>query len=79
MRDEGPAQRRTLIREHVRKIIVGDAELTVELADGTKLRRSLERVRHGNDATLIVGDLTAPVGPVGNQQLIVLLQDAARA
>ena len=79
LRGQNKGERRALILEHVRKIIVGDAELIMELADGKSLQRSLERVRHGNDAKLIVGDLTAQAGSLGNQQLIILLQDAARA
>ena len=79
LRGENKGERRALILEHVRKIIVGDAKLTMEMADGKRLLRALERVRHGNDAKLIVGDLTPPARSLGNQQLIILLQDAARA
>ncbi|MBC7603673.1 MAG: recombinase family protein [Ramlibacter sp.] len=79
LRGEDKGERRALFLEHVRKVIVGDAELTMEMADGTKLVRTIERVRHGNDAKLIVGNLAAAASPVGNQQLIILLQDAARA
>ena len=56
-----------------------DAELTIELKDGTILQRSLERVRHGNDAQLINGSQALDDEPARNQQLIILLQDAARA
>ncbi|WP_114226775.1 MULTISPECIES: recombinase family protein [Sphingomonas] len=74
-----PAAQRSFIQQHVQKIIVGDAQLTIELADGIILHRQMERVRHGNDATLVIGELTTSDSPAGNQQLIVLLQDAARA
>ena len=65
--------------ELVRKVIIGDAELTIELADGSKLERSLDRVRHGNDAKLVVGQLTDPSQPKADPQLITLLNDAHRA
>ena len=60
-------------------MIIGDAELTVELASGAKLHRSLERVRHGNDARLIVGELARPHTSKADPQLIILLRDAHRA
>jgi site-specific DNA recombinase len=72
-------QRRELIIERVRKVTIGDACLTLLLNDGTTLERSVERVRHGNDATLIVGELSKPAHKKADPQLIVLLQDAHRA
>lgn len=63
----------------MRKIVVGDAELAIELTDGNTLRRSLERARHGNDARLIVGLAYAAEKPKADQQLIVLLKDVQRA
>jgi DNA invertase Pin-like site-specific DNA recombinase len=72
-------EQRELICHHVRQVVLGDAELTLELNDGAIVQRSLERVGHGNDAKLIVGSLTPDGEPADNQQLIVLLQDAARA
>lgn len=60
-------------------MVVGDAELNLELRGETILQRSIERVRHGNDAKLIIGSLAPESDPAGNQQLTILLQDAARA
>ena len=77
---EGPhEERRALLIERVRKIVIGDAELTIELANGHTLRHSLERVRHGNDVRLVVGLPAAPEKPKSDPQLIILLKDAHRA
>lgn len=77
---DGPsAARRDIVVEHVRKVIIGDAELIIELASGAKLHRSLERVRHGNDAKLIVGELKRPDTSKADPQLIILLRDSHRA
>jgi site-specific DNA recombinase len=72
-------ERRALIVEHVRKVVIGDAELTVELADGRQVQRIIEHVRHGNDAKLILGQVTSSSQPKGDPQLLVLLKDAYRA
>lgn len=72
-------QRRGLIIERVRKVAIGDAKLSLLLNDGTTHERSLERIRHGNDAKLIVGDLVISNDPAPDPQLIVLLKDARRA
>ena len=77
---DGPHnERRILLVDRVRKIVIGDAELTIELVDGHILRRSFERVRHGNDAKLVIGLTDAPEKPKANPQLIILLKDAHRA
>ena len=70
---------RQLISDHVSRVVLGDAELTIELKDGTVLQRSLERVRHGNDAKLIVGSTLPHDELVADQQLVLLLKDAVRA
>ena len=72
-------QRRDLLVEHIRKVIIGDGQMTVHLIDGSKLERSFERIRHGNDAKLIIGQLSDPEQRKPNHQLIILLQDAHRA
>jgi DNA invertase Pin-like site-specific DNA recombinase len=72
-------QRRELIIERIRKVTIGDATVTLLLNDGTTLEGSIERIRHGNDARLIVGELTAHDQAKADSQLIVLLQDARRA
>jgi hypothetical protein len=72
-------ERRELIIERVRRVTIGDASLTLLLNDGTMLERSIERIRHGNDAKLIVGELAAGKGQKADPQLIVLLKDARRA
>jgi len=72
-------EQRQVVCDNARRVVLGDAELTIELKNGAILQRSLERVRHGNDAKLIVGGLTPDDEPAGDQQLIILLQDAARA
>jgi len=79
LRDGPSDEQRAMVVDHVGKIIFGDAELTIELADGTKLHRSRERVRHGNDARLIVGEPASPCSPKPDRQLIILLRDAHRA
>ncbi len=71
--------KRQLICDVVRRVVLGDAELTIELKDGVILRRSLERVRHGNDAKLIVGSQAPDDEPIASSQLVLLLKDAARA
>jgi hypothetical protein len=68
-----------LVSEHIAKVIIGDAELTIELRDGAVLQRSLNRIRHGNDAKLVIGNNSNADNTGGNQQLITLMQDAARA
>lgn len=65
--------------QHLRKVVVGDAELTIELFDGQLLHRSLDRVRRGNDVRLIVGELATQDKPTSNPQLLALLQEAQRA
>ena len=72
-------QRRELIIERVRKVTIGDGSLSLLLNDGTMHQRSLERVRHGNDAKLIVGEVASEKGPKPDPQLVVLLKDAFRA
>jgi DNA invertase Pin-like site-specific DNA recombinase len=52
------ADKRQLVCDHVRRVTIGDAELTLEFKDGAIAQRSLERVRPGNDAKLIVGSLS---------------------
>lgn len=69
--------RRTLLLEQARKIVLGDAELTIELIDGTVLRRSLDRIRHGNDVRLVIGDLATH--PKSNPHFVALLREAHRA
>lgn len=77
---DGPnEERHRVIRANIRAITIGDAELTMELVTGEMLIRSLERVRHGNDAALIVGPAIHPQGPKADPQLLVLLRDAQRA
>ena len=72
-------QRRELIIERIRKVTVGDAMLSLLLNDGTMLERSIERIRHGNDAKLVIGDLAVADRPTSNPQLIILLKDAHHA
>ena len=79
LRDGPHHERRALMIDWVRKIVIGDAELTIDLADGHKLHRSIERVRHGNDARLVVGLPNAPEKPKADPQLVILLNDASRA
>jgi hypothetical protein len=67
------------VSNHIAEVVIGDAELTIELKNGAILHRSLEQVRHGNDAKLIVGSPAPDCRPAGNQQLVILLQDAALA
>ena len=72
-------ERRKLLLQHVCKVVVGDAKLTLELIDGQLLHRSLDRVRHGNDVKLVVGELATEEKPRSNPQLLSLLQEAQRA
>ena len=79
LRGDAHHERRELIIERVRKVTIGDAKLSLLLNDGTTYERSLERIRHGNDAKLIVGELAGIDQPTSDPQLIVLLRDAYRA
>ncbi len=72
-------QRRGQIIERVRKITIGDASLSLLLNDGTVHERSLERIRHGNDAKLIVGEVVVSNKLAPDPQLVVLLKNAHRA
>ena len=72
-------QKRELIIERVRKVTIGDGTLQLHLNEGSMLERSIERIRHGNDAKLVVGELAQTEGPTPHPQLIVLLKDAQRA
>ena len=72
-------QKRELMIERVRKTTIGDAELTLHLNDGSLLERSIERIRHGNDAKLVVGERSRTNEPTPHPQLIVLLNDAQRS
>lgn len=72
-------ERRDLVVDRVRKVIIGEAQLTIEFADGSRLERSFERVRHGNDAKLVVGPCADDDMPKADPQLIILLKDARRA
>ena len=71
--------RRELILKQVRKVTIGEAMLGMLLNEGTMLDRSIERIRHGNDATLIVGELVVSDELKSDPQLIILLNDAQRA
>ena len=72
-------QRRELIIERVRKVTIGDAMLTMALNDGATLERSIERIRHGNDAKLVIGEQPCTNRSAADPQLIILLRDAQRA
>jgi site-specific DNA recombinase len=69
-------ERRELMIERVRKVTIGDASLTLLLNDGTTLERTIERIRHGNDAKLIVREPCVSEHGKVDPQLIVLLRDA---
>ena len=81
LRDGPHDDRRDLLVQHVSKVIIGDGQMTIHTADGLTLECSIERVRHGNDATLVVGEPANPRcnHPKPDPQLIILLQDAYRA
>lgn len=72
-------QRRELIIERVRRVTVGDGMLSLLLNDGTTLERSIERVRHGNDAKLLIGEAQPAERPVPDPQMVLLLREAQRA
>ena len=72
-------RRRELIIERVRKVVIGDGTLTMHLNDGTTFERTIERVRHGNDAKLVVGDVQLAAVARADSQLIILLRDAHSA
>lgn len=59
-------------------MVVGDLAFSVELKDGAILRRLLDRIRHRN-AKPVVGSHELDGEPIGNQQPILLLRDAACA
>ena len=62
-------------------MIIGDGQLSMHTADGLTLEYSLEHVRHGNDARLVIGEPTDTqhVHHKPDPQLIILLQDAYHA
>ena len=70
---------RELIIERVRKVTIGDGLLTTAMNDGAVLERTIERVRHGNDARLIVGERSDFGKTNTNPQMLILLKDAYRA
>jgi DNA invertase Pin-like site-specific DNA recombinase len=70
-------ERRELIIERVRKVTISDASLTLLLNDGANLERSIDRVRHGNDTKLVVGE--PGTSKHADTQLLALLRDAHRA
>lgn len=72
-------QRRALIIERVRKVTIGDAMLTMALNDGAVLEQAIERIRHGNEAKLVIGEPRRNDQAAADPQLIVLLKDAQRA
>ena len=53
--------------------------LSLLLNDGTMLEQSIERIRHGNDTKLVIGESAVAGRPKSNPQLIILLKDAHRA
>ena len=69
---------RQIFIERVSCVKIGDGTLGIMLVDGSRIERSLERLRHGNDAKLIVGDV-AKSESSADSQLIKLLRDAHRA
>ncbi len=76
----GPTEeRRKLVVANIRAIVIGDAELTVELVTGKKLVRRLELVRHGNDVALVIGPALLGQERKVDPQLLILLRDAQRA
>ena len=79
LRDGSHDDRRALFIDRVLKIVIGDAELAIELTNGLILRRSLDRVRHGNDARLVVGAPDALGKPKADPQLMILLKQAHQA
>ena len=69
---------RQIFIERVSCVRIGDGTLRVMLVEGSHIERSLGRLRHGNDAKLIVGEV-AKAESRTDPQLIKLLQDAHRA
>jgi hypothetical protein len=55
-------------------VIIGDAELTMELVNGERLVHRMEQVRHGNHATLIVGPALLSQRSKADPQLLILLE-----
>jgi DNA invertase Pin-like site-specific DNA recombinase len=86
------SERRQLLRRFVKQVSVGDAELTIAMLSGEEIIRMIDRVRHGNDARLVIAeqrdgnDARLVIAEQRDQkehrsdrQLLVLLQDAHRA
>jgi hypothetical protein len=69
---------RQIFIEQVTRVTIGDAMLEMTLVGGTRIERSVARLRHGNDAKLIVGDVVK-AAKRADPQLVKLLQDAHRA
>lgn len=81
LRDGSHSDRRDLLVRHVRQVVIGDGQLTILTTDGPTLEQAFDRVRHGNDARLVIGERADPEHdqPRPDPQLIILLQDAHRA
>jgi site-specific DNA recombinase len=63
----------------VTKVVAGEGKLVVELVDGQSIDCSIARVRHGNDARLIVTERTSASENSPEPQLTKLMADAHRA
>ncbi len=72
------AERSRILRSHVSRVTVGDGVLTLVLIDGREIKRAIAKLRHGNDARLLVG-AHSDTRPPPNPQLLKLLSDAHRA
>src|SRR5205085_864948 len=60
-------------------VIIGDGRLIMALNDGTTFERSIERIRHGNDAKLVIGECDPAAESRADPQILILLRDAQRA
>ncbi|MBW0145767.1 recombinase family protein [Sphingomicrobium clamense] len=72
-------ERRKLFLHHVLKVLIGDGKLMLTLNDGSRLERTVKKLRHGNDAQLIVSEPEQSVGAAADPQLVKLMQDAYQA
>lgn len=58
--------------------MIGDGQLSVSFYDGTTTTKALHHVRHGNDASFVVGELAEASIAKCDPQLLALLKDVER-
>lgn len=71
------SSKRALIVEQIESVEVGEGMLRLKLKDGAALEQPMFKLRHGNDAQLIVGEQIS--ADAGDPQMVKLMHDALMA